>query len=301
MAVSSDPFTESFSVPVEGGALHIARAGPPPEEAEGVVLAVHGITASHVGWRAVARELAARTRLCVLAPDLRGRGRSAGLPLAPFSAHAHDMRAVLDHAGVERAVLAGHSMGAYVVARLAADHPDRTRSVVLIDGGLPLPMPEGADPDAVLDATLGPAIARLRMTFESPEAYIDFWRAHPAFQDAWSDDVEAYARYDLTGADGSFRSVVSEPAVRSDMRALLLDEPTRGAAPRIRSPVRVVRAPRGLLNDENVLIPDQALEAYREHVPDVQAELVEDVNHYTIVMGAGAGRVAAAISASSQG
>jgi pimeloyl-ACP methyl ester carboxylesterase len=299
--VSSDPFTATLQVPVEGGALHVARAGPPVAEAEGVVLAVHGITASHVAWRSVVRELTGSTGLHVLAPDLRGRGRSAGLPPASFATHADDMRAVLDHAGVERAVLAGHSMGAYVVARLAADRPERAQAVVLVDGGLPLPMPEGTDPDAILDATLGPAVARLRMTFDSPEAYLDFWRAHPAFQDAWSEDMEAYARYDLTTEDGAHRSVVSEPAVRADMRALLTDEPTRSAATRIQAPITLLRAPRGLLDDEHVLIPDPVLDAYTTARPGVDARLVEDVNHYTIVMGAGAERVAAAISASSQG
>jgi len=43
---------------------------------------------------------------------------------------------VLEHARVERAVLAGHSMGAYAVARLAADHPERAAAVVLVDGGI---------------------------------------------------------------------------------------------------------------------------------------------------------------------
>ena len=42
------------------------------------------------------------------------------------------MLAVLDDAGVQRAVVAGHSMGAYVAARLAAEHPERVASLVLV-------------------------------------------------------------------------------------------------------------------------------------------------------------------------
>jgi pimeloyl-ACP methyl ester carboxylesterase len=188
-------------------------------------------------------------------------------------------------------------MGAYVVARLAADHPERAAAVLLIDGGLPLPVPDGVDSDALLDALLGPAIARLAMTKPSVEEWVAFWRAHPAFRGAWNADLDAYVRADLTGADGGLRSVVSEPAVRADMRALVFDEATRGAARRIRAPLQVLRAPRGLLDDENVIIPDAVLEAHAEALPGTEAELVEDVNHYTIVMGAGAERVAAAIAA----
>ena len=84
-----------------------------------------------------------------------------------------------------RPVLAGHSMGAYV-ALLARDaHPELVRLLAPVDGGLPLPVPDGTDLDAVLDTTLGPAvIARLGQSFPSTEAYLDFWRAHPALAGA---------------------------------------------------------------------------------------------------------------------
>ena len=114
-----DTFNDTLAVDVEGGALHVARAGPEPADAEAVVVAAHGITASHLGWRPVARELLERRPdVCVLAPDLRGRGQSAsvGPPRGSLSAHAADLIAVLDHVGADRAVLAGHSMGAYVAA-----------------------------------------------------------------------------------------------------------------------------------------------------------------------------------------
>jgi lipase len=293
-----DPFRARYAVPVTGGRLHVAHAGPSPADAEAVVLAVHGITASHVAWRAVVRALLERVDVCVLAPDLRGRGRSAQLPTHErFDAHVDDLVAVLDRLGVERALLAGHSMGAYVVARMAADRPGRASGVVLIDGGLPLPpLKDDEDPDDVLEKTLGPALTRLRMTFDSPERYVEFWREHPALARAWNDDLEAYARADLTGDLGAVRSVTSAAAVSLDGRALLLDEQTRTALERVQVPVQLLRAPRGLLDDERVMIPDEVLDRFLATRPEVDAELVEDVNHYTILMGAGAPRVAAAIA-----
>src|SRR6478672_7748086 len=197
------PFHAEQRVDVGDGDLHVARAGPTPGDASAVVVLVHGITASHVEWRAVARLLAERGGLCLLAPDLRGRGRSAALPPPDgLGTHVEDLLAVLDDAGVGRAVLVGHSMGAFVVALVAAGHPERAASVVLVDGGLPLPVPAGVDVDAALLAVLGPALERLRRTFASEEEYVAFWRAHPAFAGRWDDDVEAYVRYDLTGAPG---------------------------------------------------------------------------------------------------
>jgi pimeloyl-ACP methyl ester carboxylesterase len=294
-----DPFEVGREVRVAGGALRVAAAGPRPNEAVAVVLAAHGITASHAGWRAVAREvLARRPDVSLLAPDLRGRGRSAAVgPPYGIAAHVADLLAVLDDAGVRRAVLAGHSMGAFVAARLAAERPERAGAVVLVDGGLRLPVPADVDADQVLDAVLGPAIVRLRMTFPSVDDYVAFWQAHPAFAGHWTEDVEAYVRADLAGEPGALRSIVSEAAVRTDGAELLHDEATLGALERVRAPLRLLRAPRGLLNDDNPLIPRAVLEAFAAAHPSAAVEEVPGVNHYTITLGAGAATVAAAIAA----
>ena len=169
-----------LDVPVDGGELRVLQWGT----GRRVAVAVHGITASAMSWQAVARQMPPGWTLA--APDLRGRGHSARLP-GPYGLERHvaDVTAVLRHFG-GRPVLAGHSMGAYV-ALLARDaHPNLSRRLVLVDGGLPLPVPDGIDPEVALEAAIGPAIARLRQTFASTEAYLDFWRAHPALADHWT-------------------------------------------------------------------------------------------------------------------
>ena len=291
-----DPFAAADEVQVEGGSLHVARAGPRPADAEAVVVAAHGITASHVSWRGVARELLERRpELCMLAPDLRGRGRSAWVapPGGGFTAHVSDLVAVLDHAGVERAVLAGHSIGAFVTARAAVDHPERASALVLVDGGLRPVVPQGVSPNAALDALLGPAIERTRMTINSPEDYVEHWKQHPAFAGRWSEDVEDFVRYDL-GPDG--RSVLSEDAVRADGAELLMDGASAAAAAQVQAPLWLLRAPRGM-RDDNPFVSLDALLAFKEAQPRARIEEVPDVNHYTLVLGEGAPRVAAALEA----
>jgi thioredoxin len=68
----------------------------------------------------------------VIAYDARGHGRSAPAPEYGYDALAADLVAVLDAAGIERAVLAGASMGAHTIAALALAHPERTAALVLI-------------------------------------------------------------------------------------------------------------------------------------------------------------------------
>jgi lipase len=286
------PFHSSLSVPVAGGSLHVGVAGAPVgSTGVPVVLAVHGITGSHVSWAATVRHLG--DAVTVLAPDLRGRGESAGVP-GPFgmAAHVEDLLAVLDHVGCARAVVAGHSMGGYIVARLAATSPERVAAVVLVDGGLPLPVPPDIDADVLLAAVLGPSLARLQMTFPSVDAYRDFWRAHPAFAaGSWTDDVDDYIAYDLAppemGPDGAtvYRSRVSEGAVRADGRDLLNGDDARKALGALADPCSLLWAPRGLQNEDRPLLPVEVIAGAQALLPHLTVSEVSDTNHYLILLG----------------
>jgi pimeloyl-ACP methyl ester carboxylesterase len=283
-----------FDIPVAGGALALFRLGSGPGTAEPVI-AVHGITANSRAWLAVNRALDGRAAL--LAVDLRGRAASSALP-PPYgmAAYAQDLLAVLDACGLERAVLVGHSLGAYAVARLAADHPERVRAAVLVDGGLTNPGLEDVDPEPFLAAFLGPALARLELTFPTREAYHDWWRAHPALieSDVANEDLIAYADHDLGGEPPELHSTVAREAVRADAHELFeMGQP----AHRLAVPTELLRASRGLQNEPTPMIDPGVARAWAEAGPDLRrvAE-VPIVNHYTIVMGStGAGAVAQAI------
>jgi pimeloyl-ACP methyl ester carboxylesterase len=214
-----------------------------------------------------------------------------------MAANVSDLIAVLDHVGAPSAVLVGHSMGAYVVARIAAEHAERALGVVLLDAGLPYPRPD--DPAAMLDSAVASAVMRLAITFPSADQYVQGWRAHPAFAHAWNEDLEAYARYDLVENGGVARCSASAVAVRTDSTDMVLDDANRTALDRVRAPVQVLRAERGMFDDDP-LIPADTLQAFADAHPSVRVEEVPDVNHYTLVMGDSPGpqRVVAAIEAS---
>jgi pimeloyl-ACP methyl ester carboxylesterase len=275
---------ERIDVPVAGGTLAAYRwPGPGP-----VVLAAHGITSNHRSWGLVAGALGGEAT--VVAPDLRGRGRSNGLP-GPYTIaqHADDCAAVLDHLGVEAAVVAGHSMGGFVATALATREPARVRAAVLVDGGPPLAVPPGADPDEALAATLGPALRRLDMTFDDRGAYRAFWQQHPSFAGIWCDEIDAHVQHDLVGEPPEMRSSCSREAVRVNGRELLADDAVRTAIRAVDCPLVLLWAPRGMVDDPGGLYAEERLNG-------IDHELVPDTNHYSILLGApGAARVAAAI------
>lgn len=297
----SDPFQRYFDVRVPGGALTVAGAGSPPGTGRPVVLVLHGLTSSHMAYRTVARELCSLARgICMLAPDLRGRGRSANVP-EPYgiATHIADITAVLDHAGANRAVVVGHSMGCDLAARFAADHPERTAAVVLLDGGLPVvPQTAGPDDDDDEEGEARGLLDRLEATFSTVDEYVAYWRYHPSMRSAWDEDIEAYVRSDYVVEEDGVRCVVKLTPVLTDLANLALDGLTRTSVTRVRAPVRLVRAERGVFDDDPV-IPLRELEEFLSHHPHVSVEHVPDVNHYTLLLGGGHGprRVAATLAA----
>jgi pimeloyl-ACP methyl ester carboxylesterase len=280
---------DELDLPVEGGTLRVLRFGRGPRTA----LAAHGITGSGMAFRAMARRLPEEWSL--FAPDLRGRGGSAGTP-GPYGLdrHAEDLcRLARDLGAGAPVALTGHSMGAYVALRAAARRPGLFDRLLLVDGGLPLPVPPGADLDAILDDTLGPALARLGRTYESDAAYVDFFRAHPALGPHWNADMEAYVRYDVTGPRGARRSKAREEAVRCDGRDLLTSAGLFAAdLTGLRVPALLLHAPLGLLGQEPPMLQAAVVERWTGRSGRLPAELTEGSNHYTILLGTAARTVA---------
>jgi len=271
---------ERFDVAVGGGNLRVARWG----DSGPVILAIHGITATHMSWPYVARELQDEAQ--VVAPDLRGRGGSRELP-GPhgMKTHADDCIAILDHLGVAKAVVVGHSMGGFVAAVLALHYPDRVAELVLMDGGLVLgELPPDADIDQLMNVMLGPATQRLSMTFESLDAYYDFWRVHPSVQDegAWNEVFEAYLAYDLTGEAPELRSKTSADAVFEDGRDSFVSEDLKRFLNDYNAPVTFIRAPRGILNESPGLYSNDLVKDVTSAHSNVRDVLIDDVNHYTL-------------------
>jgi len=111
-----------------GQTLAFLDIGDPAKPA---VLLVHGYTDSSRSWSLPAPHLAGDFRLIVV--DLRGHGASEA-PECCYALQdmAYDMRLLLDHLGVERASLVGHSLGSMVGQVFAQLYPERLDKLVLI-------------------------------------------------------------------------------------------------------------------------------------------------------------------------
>jgi haloacetate dehalogenase len=102
------------------------------------ILLLHGHPRTSATWHRVAPQLV-QAGFTVVAPDLRGYGRSIGpAPVADHSAHskravANDMISVMHQLGHERFFVVGHDRGSYVGLRLALDRPELVVRMALLD------------------------------------------------------------------------------------------------------------------------------------------------------------------------
>lgn len=284
-------------VAVPGGDLRVGVWEPREPIAAGeapAVLLVHGVTASHLSWQLVADRL---PDLRLIAPDLRGRGRSNDLGgPAGLAAHARDLVTVLDAQGIDRAIVVGHSMGAFVAMVLGDQFADRVEKIVLVDGGLPLDVPADMPAPEVIRLVLGPTADRLAMRFASVQAYLDFWRVHPAFARDWSPALEAYFAYDLVGAEPALRPATGYATLEEDSIDQNTGSAIGAALTAQRHPTLWLTAERGLLDQLPALYAAERLPDLLRTHPGLGHVAVDDVNHYTIVLSdRGADAVAAAI------
>ena len=272
----------TIGVPVAGGELRVG-IWEPTGETIGSALFIHGVTASHLAWPFVVEKLPG---VRVIAPDLRGRGRSSGVQgPAGMAAHAADMVAVLDVLEIDATPVIGHSMGAFVSVALAHTHPDRVERLVLVDGGLPLDVPAGVDPDQLVQFVLGPVAERLSKRWAGVEEYTEqFWRHHPAFADDWSAELERYIAYDLEPDGDAFRSATSYPCMADDTRDMNVGVLLPEALASLSKPTLFITVPRGLQNEEPGLYAPAHLQRLLDAFPQVKHVHLDDLNHYTIVM-----------------
>ena len=98
-------------------------SGPP-------LLLVHGLMVTGEMFEPVIEHFATRHR--VIVPDLRGHGRSRGLP-PPYTATqlASDLSHLLDHLRIDSTAVLGYSQGGAIAQQLVLDHPKRCNRLVL--------------------------------------------------------------------------------------------------------------------------------------------------------------------------
>lgn len=219
------------------------------------VVLIHGLSGSRQMWKHQVPALTRRFRVITL--DLRGHGQS-DKPPGPYSVpmFAGDVLGLLDHLGIETAVLVGLSMGGGTVQTFALAYPRRVRALGLISTSSEF-IPVVRDRfHEWADVAERDGMAPLA------ESLVASWLA-PGFRERHPEEFELNVRTTLTTDPKAFAASARANAVRNWTAEL----------GRITCPVLFVGG------ELDAAGPVRNAETYRRHLRDLEMHIIPGVSH----------------------
>jgi len=218
---------------------------------------VHGLADDHRAWRRALPDLMLRHRVRLY--DLRGHGETTlGKPDGSLRQLGEDLVALLDELGIERARIAGFSLGGTIAMRVAIDHPDRVDRLVLI-----------ATSSRVGRAAAGWYRERLAMV-----EHEDAWLRETLDRD--TADVYAQATNELEEGLLIRRQSTDDPRGFGNAcaaMAALFEAPLDHELGQIKAPTLIIAS------DLDQHCPPKAAEVIRAGIPGSRLELIKGAGH----------------------
>lgn len=206
--------------------LHVhewGRLDSPP------IVCLHGVAAHGFRFRKLAEERLG-DRFRIVAPDLRGHGRSGWEPPWRIDTYVGDLLETVDALGIERADWLGHSFGGRLSLELAARAPERVGRVILLDPAIRI------DP---AQALANAEAERVEKTYASEEVAIEARLAESETTPRSFAEEDVRVHY-VAGEDGRLRLRYCQAAVVALWSEMATEPPP---FERIRAPVLAVYAP----------------------------------------------------------
>ena len=235
------------------------------------VLFIHGILGSQRQWAHLVDKLDDDHR--VVMPDLFGHGDSAK-PLGDYSlsAHAAAMRDLLDHLGIERVTLVGHSLGGGIAMQFFYLFPERVERLVLVSSG-------GLGPEVswlLRSATLPGAAQVLSVLASAPVVSRVDALGRGAWKVGWrpgADIGEIWRGFSSLGDRESRRAFLATTRAVIDIRGQTISarDHVEGAPP---IPTLIVWG-----SKDHMIPPSHALNV-QDELPDCRVELFEGAGHF---------------------
>ena len=198
------------------------------------LLALHGMASSAYWYERVANHLSEYHR--IIAPDQRGHGKTAQASTGyDWETLAMDLVGLLDYLELDRVSVVGHSWGGHVASNLAARHPDRINSLIMIDGGF-------QDGHLLPNATEAFFRERFKPRNVSGDREEFLGRLKEQLANCWGDDLEKIVLSMVyENVDGLMEDIL-QPSHHSQILTAMWNEPPSTVIPRINCPMLIIPA-----------------------------------------------------------
>jgi pimeloyl-ACP methyl ester carboxylesterase len=130
-------------------------------------------------------------------------------------------------------------------------------------------------------AGIKPSLDRLGQIFPSVEAYLSQMKQAPYLQ-PWNSYMEIYFRYEIEEAEGGVRSRVHPKHIEEEAQNLGKVD-SRQFYQKVTSPTLILRATKGMLAEDDLLLPEDVAERMVREIPNAKRVDVEGTNHYSIL------------------
>lgn len=240
------------------------------------IYCVHGISSNCRVWDNIAKNLIPEHT--VYAMDLRGRGHS-DKPEKGYSMkiHCEDIKGVIDKLNIKPVIFMGHSLGAYIGIVFSAIYQDYVEKLILFDGGAKLSTIQTMR----VFQSIKHSLDRLGKVYPNFEEYLSEMKKAPFLQ-PWQDYFEDYYRYEVEFLpDGKVRPLTPPHVIKEESENLKKEDANKYYE-KIECPVYILRATEGMLTDDDLLLPENAVKNMLKKIKNAKLINIKGTNHYSI-------------------
>jgi len=252
---------------INGKAIQIADY---PGE-KGPIIAIHGLTGTHKNMYWYAERFRGEYRF--IAIDLRGRGNSDATDEEPsIFKHADDIIGLIRELNIEKPILMGHSMGAFISAIVASKLPD-VEAVILLDGAA-----EMSDHQRDI---VKPSLGRLSKQYDSKEQYVNEIKGiYDNLGIAWNRILQDAVEYEVEQRGTHWENKSNETAILADFESFFTFKPEE-ILPNVACPVLLIYA-EGDIGSMPPLFYLSDYDKTKKYTARLET-VISDCNHYTMV------------------
>ncbi|RYX98976.1 alpha/beta hydrolase [bacterium] len=250
------------------------------------IIFLHGVSANAHAFDGLIKE-GLNQNYTIISLDMRGRGLS-DKPATGYDMkeHAKDVLGLLDHLGIEKAILAGHSFGALLSIYMSYHYPEKIDKIILLDAAAKL------HPDT--REMLIPSLSRLGQTYPSFENYLDKIKKSP-YITFWDESMESYYKADIQeNSDGSVTPRSSVENISETLNKASFGETWQTYITEISQPAILMNGTANYALEAPILPKEYALETVNAMKNCQYLEV--SGNHQTMLYGQGAKEIVQAIT-----
>lgn len=237
----------------------------------GTIIAVHGLTGNHQQFHYYQKALAGKYRF--ISYDVRGRGNSSQASKdSSIHLHADDLIEIIEKMEIERPILIGYSMGAYICA-IAASRLSNIAALILLDGG--------GEADEQSRQLVLPSLKRLQKVYQSKKQYVDEVKdLYINLRINWNDRLADILKYEIKKIAGGWQHKSSSDLIEQDFESFYMFDHKKIYA-NIKVNTLLVIAT-GKIGEIAPLFQETAYMKMRERIQQLETEYTI-VNHYELV------------------